>query len=541
MRSSLLTVGAALLSLVSVSAGHRAGLRARKPHALQEQKEARERALAAEKSFFEKRSVNETSGGNLTYKYLNNRTSEFLIQSLPDVPFDLGEIYSGLIPIDNSNTSEALFFVFQPTVGAPVDEIVFWTNGGPGCSSLEAFLQENGMWTWQPGTYEPVLNPYSWANLTNMLWVEQPIGTGFSIGTPKATTEEEIADDFIKWFKNFQQTFGIKNHKIYVTGESYAGRYVPYISAAMLDQNDTEYYNLSGALIYDGVIGEYDYVQGEIPAVPFVEANANLFNFNETFMSELKGLHESCGYADYIDRYMKFPPVENQPHLFFNYSDPKNQTCDLQDIVNNEVLRVNPCFDIYSVNLMCPLQWDVLGFPTGLLDAQDGIYFNRSDVKAAMHAPDYIDWTECSNEPVFVGGNGGPQMAGDFSLDPIQKVLPRVIEATNRVLISNGDFDMIILTNGSLLSIQNMTWNGQLGFQNQPNASFIVDLPDLQDQAVFAENGLDITGQGVMGIKHYERGLAWVETFQSGHMQPQYQPRSSYRHLQWLLHRIEDL
>ena len=79
--------------------------------------------------------------------------------------------------------------------------------------------------------------------------VEQPVGTGFSIGEITATTEEEIAQDFIKFFKNFETTFGIKNFKIYVTGESYAGRYVPYISAAMLDQNDTTYYDLSGKLL----------------------------------------------------------------------------------------------------------------------------------------------------------------------------------------------------------------------------------------------------------------------------------------------------
>jgi len=55
-----------------------------------------------------------------------------------------------------------------------------------------------------------------------MSWyrVEQPIGTGFTIGTPTANSEEEIAQDFIKFFKNFQQIFGIKNFKIYVTGES---------------------------------------------------------------------------------------------------------------------------------------------------------------------------------------------------------------------------------------------------------------------------------------------------------------------------------
>ena len=53
----------------------------------------------------------------------------------------------------------------------------------------------------------------------------------------------------VNWFKNFQLTFGIKNFKIYVTGESYAGRYVPYVSGAFLDQNDTEYYDLKGKLV----------------------------------------------------------------------------------------------------------------------------------------------------------------------------------------------------------------------------------------------------------------------------------------------------
>ena len=50
----------------------------------------------------------------------------------------------------------------------------------------------------------------------------------------------------LAFFLNFQKIFGIKNFKIFVTGESYAGRYVPYISAAMLDQKDPHYFNVSG-------------------------------------------------------------------------------------------------------------------------------------------------------------------------------------------------------------------------------------------------------------------------------------------------------
>jgi len=47
--------------------------------------------------------------------------------------------------------------------------------------------------------------------------------------------------------------------------------------------------------------------------------------------------------------------------------------------------------------------------------------------------------------------------------------------------------------------------------------------------------------QGTMGVQHFERGLMWAETYQSGHQQPQYQPRSSLRHLMWVLGRIDEL
>ena len=83
-------------------------------------------------------------------------------------------MYAGLVPIDSSNTSRALFSIFQPKIGAPVDEVTIWLNGGPGCSSLEGFFQENGRFLWQPGTYLPTENPYSYVNLTNVLWVDQP-------------------------------------------------------------------------------------------------------------------------------------------------------------------------------------------------------------------------------------------------------------------------------------------------------------------------------------------------------------------------------
>ncbi|KAJ5773493.1 hypothetical protein N7457_008389 [Penicillium paradoxum] len=460
-----------------------------------------------------------------SYRFLNKKTKPYLVDSLPDVPFDIGEMYSGLVPIDMDNSSRALFFIFQPTINEPVDEVTIWLNGGPGCSSMESFLQETGRFLWQPGTFAPVENPYAWVNLTNVLWVDQPVGTGYSIGTPTADSQEETAQDFVKFFKNFQKIFGIKNFKIYVTGESYAGRYVPYISAAMLDEDDKEYFDLDGALAYDPCIGQFDYVQEQVPVVPFVQENANLFNFNKSLMAELEAKHKSF-----------------QPPKMFNYTSDAD--CDLFDLVYNEIFHINPCFDLYEINLMCPLLWDVLAFPTSLDYQAPGasVYFDRADVKRALHAPKR-DWHGCSVDPVFIGGDAGPEQEGDISANPIEHVLPQVIEATNRVLISNGDFDMVIITNGTLLAIQNMTWNGHLGFQEKPETAIDIKMVDLMYADVFAENGAsELDGpQGIMGIQHYERGLMWAQSYQAGHMQPQYQPRVAYRHLEWVLRRTEEL
>ena len=327
-----------------------------------------------------------------------------------------------------------------------------------------------------------------------------------------------------------------------MTGESYAGRYVPYISAAILDEQNKENFDLHGALAYDPCIGQFDYVQEEVPTVPFVQSHANMFNFNDTFMAELERLHESCGYADFIDKYLTFPPPEVQPPKFFNYTT--DAECDVFDMVYNEAFSVNPCFDLYEVNTVCPLLWDVLGFPGSLDYLPEGttLYFDRADVKKALHAPN-ITWSECSTESVFTGGSAGPEQEGDTSANPTEHVLPKVIEATNRVLIGNGDYDMVIITNGTLLAIQNMTWNGHLGFQSKPETPINIKMADIMYASVFADNGAaGLDGpQGIMGIQHYERGLMWVETYMSGHMQPQYQPRASYRHLEWLLGHTEEI
>lgn len=153
------------------------------------------------------------------------------------------------------------------------------------------------------------------------------------------------------------------------------------------------------------------------------------------------------------------------------------------------------------------------------------VYFNRSDVQEAIHAPS-IEWAECSNINVFPNGDG--------SLPSAVSVLPGVIERTQNVIVSHGLLDMVLIANGTLLQIQNTTWGGLQGFQTEPSDSlYIPNHGDYSDSTLAAS--------GIMGVTHTERGLTYATVELSGHMVPQYQPSVAFRQVEVLLGRIDSL
>ncbi|KAI4120376.1 MAG: hypothetical protein LQ347_007106, partial [Umbilicaria vellea] len=202
--------------------------------------------------------------------------------------------------------------------------------------------------------------------------------------------------------------------------------------------------------------------------------------------------------------------------------------CDLWDAIYYAASEINPCFDIYQVATTCPLLWDVLGFPGSFdyLPAGASVYFNRSDVQKAINAPP-TNWMECTNVNVFVNGTDNSPPSG-------LSVLPGVIEKTNKTIIAHGMLDYVLIMNGTLLMIQNMTWNGAQGFQSAPSDPFFVPYhSELSDST--------LAGAGVFGTTHTERGLTFVTVNLSGHMVPQYAPAAAYRQLEFLLGRIDSL
>lgn len=141
--------------------------------------------------------------------------------------------------------------------------------------------------------------------------------------------------------------------------------------------------------MYDPVMGSYVHGQQEVPVVPFVIKNNNVLCLNDSFLTHLQILDQSCGYADYRNKYLTFPPPGRQPAKFFNLSSPSDQACDLWNFANNAALLANPYANVYQIATYCPLPSDPLGFPTDLMYSYPGltVYFNRADVKYPCMLP----------------------------------------------------------------------------------------------------------------------------------------------------------
>ncbi|KAF9564818.1 alpha/beta-hydrolase [Agrocybe pediades] len=464
-------------------------------------------------------------GSTITFKNPAAKKFEVDGTKIPLVNFDAGPSWSGLMPISGAkNETRKLFFWFWPANNpADTKDLIFWTNGGPGCSSLEGFLQENGpickpihfynpAWSW--GQAAPTPNPFSWTNLSHVLWVEQPVGTGFSQGNATISNDDELAAQLMGFLEQFLDVFSeLKGNNLWLTGESYAGFYVPYIANWIYEHPGLDL-NLKGIWIADPSLS-YGLVQQEIPALRFAQANKNLFPFNSSFWAQLQQISDECGYTDYLDKFVTYPPAGQLPLVATNGTFTVTPNCRMHSPIQRAIGLLNPVFDVYRVSDTFPNLWSVLGFPRA---TQEFIYFNRTDVQDAIHAP-HIEWQSCTDNTVYINPlTGGP--GRDTSIPSTLSVLPNVIDKSVRTVIVHGLADFILIAEGTRIAIQNMTWGGAQGFHTP-----------IENETFTVKN------MGVYGNMHTERKLTYVEFFFSGHMTPQFVPWAAYNTISYLLGR----
>ncbi|KDN45289.1 alpha/beta-hydrolase [Tilletiaria anomala UBC 951] len=439
--------------------------------------------------------------------------------SYPTVPFPVPESWAGLMPISQDSQSLKRFFFWLYPAQDESNDFAIWLNGGPGCSSLEGLLQENGplSFAWNVSGFpdQPYVqrNPYSWTNLTNMLWVEQPVSTGFGTGTPDAKDENDVADEFYGFLTNFMATFPeLKGKNLYITGESYAGKYIPYIASNIYgrsaEENAANGLNLKGIAINDPSFTG-NFFGEEAASIEFAKRWQDDLRLSDGFIKALDADAAKHNFTNFVEKNLVYPPPKDGIQIPKAYAADDNY--DPWGTIYDQATRLNKNFNVYNV-AMSYYTKDSLGYPPAQYTASSKNILNDiQGFKELIHAPNKT-WLECTAGPVFPTGDASP--APDVS------VLPGVIEKSMRTVIQHGSQDFILLSQGSQLAIQNMTWNGARGFQSKPSATLIV-------------NGKSA------GTYHAERGLTFIEVEGSGHMIPQDRPATAFKNMQYLLGQID--
>jgi len=145
---------------------------------------------------------------------------------------------AGYLAAGTTNDAPKYFFWLFESKSDPVnDPLLMWLSGGPGCSSQLALFKENGPCTITADGSATTINPYSWHQKSNVMWVDQPAGVGFSTGLG-THDEKGVASNMYTFLQNFfKQLPQYQNTPFYIFGESYAGHYVPAISHRIWEAN----------------------------------------------------------------------------------------------------------------------------------------------------------------------------------------------------------------------------------------------------------------------------------------------------------------
>ncbi|KAG1324098.1 hypothetical protein G6F62_009291 [Rhizopus arrhizus] len=187
------------------------------------------------------------------------KAEDYKIKSLPGIDITtLGfSQYAGHIELSKKSNANIFFWMIEQEEKTDPGNVIIWLNGGPGCSSMDGLFLENGPFRVEKNLSLSI-NEGGWQNYATNIYVDQPVGTGFSFADSDSYvhTLTETTDGFIQFIDKLFMIFpNLRQQSLYLSGESFAGSYIPYFASRLLDLNkEKEQYNLKGIAIGNGWI-----------------------------------------------------------------------------------------------------------------------------------------------------------------------------------------------------------------------------------------------------------------------------------------------
>ncbi|KAH9855497.1 serine carboxypeptidase [Lenzites betulinus] len=394
------------------------------------------------------------------------------------------QAYTGYIDIE---ARHLFFYFFESRRDPDTDDLVFWTNGGPGGSASTGLFAELGPCrTTSPNSTER--NPWSWNEHANVFFVDQPVDVGFSYADygEAVTTTREAAEDIAAFMAIFFEHFTkFKGRALHLAGESYGGRYIPAFAAAIYDKNvelvqaGVTPINLTSVMIGNGctdfatMFTSYYDAQCADPTFPPIADIATCVSMKQQIPRCQKRFKESC-----IDRFDKIDCDAAAEYCFAATShyfvDPPKNTYD----------RARPCAGMTEMEecypIMCHTQKFLSSNATqellGVDPAKRGqfAHISRKVYDAFMGNSDWFGW-------------------------PANMYLAALLERGVRALVYVGQSDYICNWIGNDRMTLALEWTQQEQFRGQPLVPWLVD----GEAAGLTRSGGGLTFATITGAGHF--------------------------------------
>ncbi|KAL4436655.1 hypothetical protein ABPG75_003794 [Micractinium tetrahymenae] len=344
------------------------------------------------------------------------------------------ERFSGYFKLNRTYDAHMFFFYFQARVEPENAPVVLWMTGGPGCSSELAVFFENGPWNINKDL-TLTETKYGWDAHAHMIFVDQPINTGFSYSEdPRDRCYDEacVSNDMVDFLSEFFKARPeLQDREFFVTGESYAGHYVPAVASRVFHASRSGEVvppiNLQGLAIGNGLTD---------PAIQYgAYSDYALMNglIGQGMHSSLKMLYPVC-------------------RLALNICDGLDwsfecllavEVCQITQFA--PIMAVNPDMNVYDIRKKCEGPLCYREFE--ILDD----FLNQDSVRKELGVGDR-EWEACNMDV-------HSDMMADWGHN-FDTVLPELLAAGVRVMIYVGDQDLICNWVGNKQWVDALPWAG---------------------------------------------------------------------------------